>query len=92
MKCNTMKLNTKLFLYFSSVFVAFMVVATVFLYQNDKRLRQDQLDHELAIYTHMVHLCFGDSTFLQQDATQRIKSLVVGFANILRKSPFRDEK
>ena len=80
MKCNTMKLNTKLFLYFSSVFVAFMVVATVFLYQNDKRLRQDQLDHELAIYTHMVHLCFGDSTFLQQDATQRIKSLVVDSA------------
>lgn len=75
-----MKLNTKLFLYFSSVFVVFMVIATVFLYQNDKKLRQQQLDHELAIYTHMVHLCFEDSVFLQQETTQRIKSLVVDSA------------
>lgn len=80
LKCNTMKLNTKLFLYFSSVFVVFMVIATVFLYQNDKKLRQQQLDHELAIYTHMVHLCFEDSVFLQQETTQRIKSLVVDSA------------
>lgn len=50
-----MKLNSRLFLYFFTTFLALVVVIAFFQYQREKDFRTEQLDQLLSTYNHTVN-------------------------------------
>lgn len=50
-----MKLNTKIFLYFFSIFFLLLSVISIFQYKREKSFRTEELDQKLRTYNHIVH-------------------------------------
>ena len=50
-----MKLNTKIFLYFFSIFFLLLSVISIFQYKREKSFRTEELDQKLRTYNNIVH-------------------------------------
>ena len=50
-----MKLNLKLFIYYSLLFIVMMVVVSVFQYQREKNFRLEQLNSRVGAYSDIIY-------------------------------------
>lgn len=70
-----MKLNSRLFLYFFTTFLALVVVIAFFQYQREKDFRTEQLDQLLSTYNHTVNRYIELNGFNQESLNDFLRVL-----------------
>lgn len=70
-----MKLNTKLFFYFSSIFIALMLTVTFFQYKREESFRKEQLDAKLMTYNTIIYNYLDENHHLLSDIPNFIHML-----------------
>lgn len=70
-----MKLNKKLFLYFSSIFIVLMFFLSLLQYQRERSFRTEQLDAQLEIYNELIHNYISENGHTITDVYDFIRAL-----------------
>ncbi|MDO9153538.1 MAG: ATP-binding protein [Paludibacter sp.] len=70
-----MKLNRRLFLYFSSTFFLLIAIIAFFQYQREKEFRTEQLDHLLSTYNYTIHNYIEEQNWTKEN----LKGLILVF-------------